>query len=104
MKGNNHKGKTATETALQLFQIMFNHELQRRLRLEGRDIDCFAVHPGAAGRPNRAPGARLQRARAERLGPPLACSLHGPRARMHARALRNAHENPTTPKAWLPPA
>jgi hypothetical protein len=29
-------------------QIMFSHELQRRLRLAGKDVDCFAVHPGEA--------------------------------------------------------
>ncbi|KAI8469756.1 MAG: hypothetical protein J3K34DRAFT_469693 [Monoraphidium minutum] len=27
-------------------QIMWNHELQRRLRLARKDVDCFAVHPG----------------------------------------------------------
>ncbi|GBF89440.1 hypothetical protein Rsub_02012 [Raphidocelis subcapitata] len=37
---------TADLDDITLFQIMFNHELHRRLRLEGRDIDCFAVHPG----------------------------------------------------------
>jgi hypothetical protein len=31
----------------QAMQIMFSHELQRRLRLAGKDVDCFAVHPGA---------------------------------------------------------
>ncbi|KIZ04624.1 dehydrogenase/reductase (SDR family) X chromosome-like protein [Monoraphidium neglectum] len=36
-------------------QIMWSHELQRRLRLAGKDIDCFAVHPGivATGLPNK---------------------------------------------------
>jgi len=27
---------------------MFTFELQRRLRLQGAPVDCFAVHPGTA--------------------------------------------------------
>ncbi len=52
----NHQGSKLGTSGMpayarsKLFQIMWSFELQRRLRLAGRDVDCFAVHPGACAR------------------------------------------------------